>query len=71
MGYKVEVMPQKTADNYYEMLYRFSKVLKKLKLKYWLEGGTLIGAIREGSGKLKGGLHKLIVLHAPVGISSL
>ena len=49
MGYKVEVMPQKTADNYYEMLYRFSKVLKKLKLKYWLEGGTLIGAIREGA----------------------
>jgi hypothetical protein len=49
MVYKVEVMPQEIADNYYEMLFRFSMVIKQLKLKYWLEGGTLIGAIREGA----------------------
>ena len=49
MSNNVKVMSQKRADNYYEMLYRFSQVIKKLKLTYWLEGGTLIGAIREGA----------------------
>lgn len=49
MVYKIEVMHQKIADNYYEMLFRFSLINKQLKLKYWLEGGTLIGAIREGA----------------------
>ena len=42
-------MSQETAGKYYEMIYRFSLVIKKLKLQYWLEGGTLIGAMREGA----------------------
>ncbi len=42
-------MSQERADKYYEMIYRFSLVIKKLKLQYWLEGGTLIGAMREGA----------------------
>ena len=42
-------MSQRKADTYYEMLYRFSKALEELNLKYWLVGGTLIGAIRESA----------------------
>ena len=44
-----KVMTQETADKYYEMIYRFSLVMEKLKLQYWIEGGTLIGAMREGA----------------------
>lgn len=42
-----KIMSQESADNYYEMLFRFSKVIKLLNLKYWLNCGSLLGAIRE------------------------
>ena len=42
-------MSEERADRYYKLLYKFSLVMRKLKLQYWLEGGTLIGAMREGA----------------------
>ncbi len=48
--YKKQVTEQKKADfhrNSLQVLQRFDQALKSMGCKYWLEFGTLIGAIRE------------------------
>ncbi|HFZ8994079.1 TPA: LicD family protein [Citrobacter freundii] len=49
LGRRIFIRKQKRlSDNYLEALVSFDKAITKINKSYWLEFGTLLGAIREG-----------------------